>query len=88
MPAFPGVAQLKKASHRDTTWQEKANCKDANANVFFDPNRYTEALIVCGPCKVKEQCRESRGGADGVWGGRVYDGRKRQGGSGLRRRAS
>lgn len=77
MVAYPGVAQLRFAARTDTTWLARANCVDANPNIFFDPERYGDALAVCAPCPVKEACRKSRGGADGVWGGHVYARRRR-----------
>jgi hypothetical protein len=74
----PGVPQMRPMRPRpriDTRWQEHAACVDANPNIFFDPDRYTEALAVCARCPVQARlpCRElGRGQADGVWGGRIH----------------
>ncbi len=58
---------------RDTTWQEHAACVDANPAIFFDPDRYADALLVCRECPVQAPCRElGRGQADGVWGNRIH----------------
>ena len=73
MVAPPGVPQIRSKPRRDTSWQDHAHCIDTDPRIFFDPRRYADALLVCGPCPVKEACRKSRGTADGVWGGKVFD---------------
>lgn len=78
MAAKPGVPQ---ASHRpgrvrpNLSWQEHAACVDSNPEIFFDPDRYEEALQVCRRCPVRVQCRElGKGQGEGVWGGYVKRG--------------
>ena len=77
MSARKGIAQ---ASHKpqpkmDWNWQQHAACTDSNPDIFFDPERYGEALLVCRECPVKPQCRElGKGQGEGVWGGRVKRG--------------
>lgn len=75
MSARPGVAQAshKKTRQRSANWQAKANCRDANPNIFDTlPERYPEAVLVCQGCPVIEECKAERRGADGVWGGKIY----------------
>ena len=62
-------------THRrtNTGWQELAACVDANPNIFFDSDRYDDALAICKGCPVQKPCHEyGRGQADGVWGGKVH----------------
>jgi hypothetical protein len=79
MPAYPGVAQMRKHKRRNLSWQEKAACLDANPKIFFDPDRYGEALSFCARCPedAKKACRELGKGTEGVWGGRVHMARKK-----------
>lgn len=72
MTAYPGVAQIRKRPHRDARWQDHAACVDANPRIFFDPDRYADALLVCRECPVKAPCRELGRGVEGVWGGRIH----------------
>jgi hypothetical protein len=73
MSGHPGVPQMRPRPRYDTHWQEHAACVDANPNIFFDPDRYNEALAVCATCPVQAPCRElGRGQADGVWGNRIH----------------
>lgn len=77
MSARQGVAQFHKgarpeANPSDPFWREKANCRDANPRIFFDADRYAEALTVCNGCPIQAECLSERHGAPGVWGGRVY----------------
>jgi hypothetical protein len=59
-------------------WQEHAACVDFNPAIFFNPDRYTEALSVCAACPVQAPCRElGRGQGDGVWGGKVHQQRRK-----------
>ena len=71
MSARKGVAQAshKPALKMDVNWQQYAACADSNPDIFFDPERYAEALLVCRGCPVKAQCRELGKGQEGVWGG-------------------
>ena len=58
----------------DLSWQDGANCKGANADLFF-PERGAstrEAKEVCRGCVVREQCLEfalQNGEKFGIWGG-------------------
>lgn len=82
MTAYPGVAQIRPRPHVDSRWQEHAVCTDVNPNIFFDPNRYDDALAVCKGCPVKKPCAQlGRGQADGVWGGKIHQ-RYKQGRTG------
>lgn len=76
--AAKGVPQFKRKPRPSPQWMENAACVDANPRIFFDPTRYAQAQLVCLPCPVKEACRRSRGTAEGVWGGRVYEPRKKR----------
>lgn len=64
---------------RSLDWQEHAVCVDHDPEMFFDPERYDQALQVCSGCPVLVQCREfGKGLGPGVWGGRVQRGRARE----------
>lgn len=82
MPAIKGRAQRPHSTPRsrgDDRWQMHAACVDANPSIFFDPDRYTDALAVCAQCPVKDPCRElgQEQPAGGVWGGLVHQGARR-----------
>ena len=55
-------------------WQEKANCKGANADLFF-PERGAstrKAKGICAACQVRIECLEyalTEGEKFGIWGG-------------------
>lgn len=73
MTAYPGVPQIRKRAHTDTSWQDSANCLDANPAIFFDRTRAADALLVCRQCPVKDPCHElGRGAGEGVWGGKAH----------------
>ena len=78
MSAKAGVPQ---ASHKpkrvrsDTSWIEHAKFEREDSRMFFDPKRYGEALNVCRGCFVKMACRQYGRGSEGVWGGRVNQGK-------------
>lgn len=75
MVAKPGVPQFRSRPAIDTRWQDHAACIDSNPEIFFDPERFGQALQVCRPCPVREQCRElGKGQGEGVWGGYVKRG--------------
>lgn len=75
MVAKPGVAQFRPRPHAYVGWMEHAACVDENPEIFFDPDRYGEALQVCRRCPVRAQCRElGKGQGEGVWGGYVKRG--------------
>lgn len=75
MVAKPGVAQFRPRPTIDSRWMEHAACVDENPEIFFDPDRYGEALQVCRGCPVREPCRElGKGNGEGVWGGYVKRG--------------
>ncbi|MGH8874829.1 MAG: WhiB family transcriptional regulator [Acidimicrobiia bacterium] len=58
----------------DLLWQEKANCRGADADLFF-PERGAstrKAKEICGACEVQVDCLEyavSHGEKFGIWGG-------------------
>ena len=58
----------------DLTWQDGANCKGANADLFF-PERGAStraAKAICGECAVRADCLEfaiTTGEKFGIWGG-------------------
>lgn len=55
-------------------WQDDANCKGANADLFF-PERGAStraAKAICRECQVREECLEfaiTTGEKFGIWGG-------------------
>lgn len=59
---------------RDLSWQDGANCKGANADLFF-PERGAStrtAKSICRECTVREACLEfaiATGEKFGIWGG-------------------
>ena len=59
---------------RDLAWQDGANCKGANADLFF-PERGAStraAKAICRECGVREDCLEfaiTTGEKFGIWGG-------------------
>lgn len=78
--ARPGVAQARHHKPRprtDLSWQELANCKDADPRAFFDSTRYAEAQLVCIGCPVKIPCRQYGRKQPGVWGGVVNEEKKK-----------
>jgi WhiB family redox-sensing transcriptional regulator len=58
----------------DLAWQDQANCKGANADLFF-PERGAStraAKAICRECLVREDCLEfaiTAGEKFGIWGG-------------------
>jgi WhiB family redox-sensing transcriptional regulator len=77
MSARPGKAQ---AAHRpqpqetDLTWQERALCKEVDAELFFPykGENCAAAKQVCGLCEVSAQCLNyaiAHQERVGVWGG-------------------
>lgn len=58
---------------QDLSWQEKANCRGVNPDLFF-PERGAstkEAKAVCAGCEVKDECLEfalRMGEKFGIWG--------------------
>ena len=67
---------------RDTTWREKAACRDLDTGMFF-PDSESDAgpaLEVCGACPVRMECLEwalATRQHDGIWGGATETERKR-----------
>jgi WhiB family redox-sensing transcriptional regulator len=67
---------LKEALRMDErlAWQDRANCKGANADLFF-PERGAStraAKAICRECQVREECLEfaiTTGEKFGIWGG-------------------
>lgn len=72
----------------DDRWQSKAECRSADAMLFFSPDeergaakaaRARVAKQICNMCPVLKQCRDdaiSRAEPYGVWGGMSEDERK------------
>jgi len=58
----------------DLAWQDGANCRGANADLFF-PERGAStraAKAICRECQVREECLEfaiTTGEKFGIWGG-------------------
>lgn len=58
----------------DLSWQDNANCRGANADLFF-PERGAStrtAKAICRECQVRVECLEfavSTGEKFGIWGG-------------------
>ena len=58
----------------EMAWQDDANCKGANADLFF-PERGAStraAKAICRACNVREECLEfaiTTGEKFGIWGG-------------------
>lgn len=58
----------------DLTWQDYANCRGADADLFF-PERGAstrKAKAICGNCEVKVECLNyavRMGEKFGIWGG-------------------
>jgi hypothetical protein len=51
-------------------WAERAACRGADVEVFFDVERDEEARGYCHRCPVARECGEAgRGETFGVWGG-------------------
>ncbi|HSG80008.1 MAG TPA: WhiB family transcriptional regulator [Acidimicrobiia bacterium] len=70
-----GYEELRKALQRDDmAWQDDANCKGANADLFF-PERGAStrtAKSICRECRVRAECLEfaiETGEKFGIWGG-------------------
>lgn len=55
-----------------TGWQEHANCRGKDPNLFFKSHLAAWALQVCADCPVQTPCAALRNGATGVWGNRAY----------------
>ena len=69
------LEELRQAlANGDLSWQDGANCKGANADLFF-PERGAStrtAKAICRECNVREECLEfaiSTGEKFGIWGG-------------------
>jgi WhiB family redox-sensing transcriptional regulator len=62
------------AGGHDLEWQDHANCKGANADLFF-PERGAStraAKAICRECLVRDECLEfaiTTGEKFGIWGG-------------------
>lgn len=67
---------------QDVSWQDQAECRSADTNLFFPPQiqetreekeaREAQAKIVCARCPVKDACLEfalSTREPYGIWGG-------------------
>lgn len=61
-------------------WHQRAGCVH-DPDLFFDPQRVSEAVAVCEACPVRAQCSEMaqrHRERNGVWGG-TYLGRQQPG---------
>ena len=60
----------------DLSWQDKAACTSIDdPDIFFQPDRYPDALQWCDVCPVVTQCQQLGAGMGaGVWGGRIQTG--------------
>ena len=69
-------------SFDDLSWHDRANCKGANADLFF-PERGAStrtAKSICRQCQVRADCLEfalRSGEKFGIWGGRSERERRR-----------
>lgn len=71
-----GYEELRKAllQRDEMAWQDDANCKGANADLFF-PERGAStrtAKSICRECRVRADCLEfaiTTGEKFGIWGG-------------------
>jgi WhiB family redox-sensing transcriptional regulator len=75
MVIHAGLEELRKALQGDEmAWQDDANCKGANADLFF-PERGAStraAKAICRECRVRAECLEfaiETGEKFGIWGG-------------------
>ncbi|MDX1690512.1 MAG: WhiB family transcriptional regulator [Acidimicrobiia bacterium] len=76
MAVHTGIDRLREALATDDTmaWQDDANCKGANADLFF-PERGAStrtAKAICGECRVRAECLDfaiETGEKFGIWGG-------------------
>jgi WhiB family redox-sensing transcriptional regulator len=59
---------------RDLAWQDEANCKGSDADLFF-PERGASTRVakaICRECRVREQCLDfavTVKAKFGIWGG-------------------
>ncbi|HVL97936.1 MAG TPA: WhiB family transcriptional regulator [Egibacteraceae bacterium] len=66
----------------DRSWQERAACRERDAEVFFcvEPQAVEFALSVCATCAVREPCLAQAMATRevfGVWGGTTETQRRR-----------
>lgn len=73
---------------RDLSWQEQAECRDKDTEIFYLPfnsrmadkrKRIAEAKKICFSCSVREQCLQyslENQEPYGVWGGVSEDERR------------
>lgn len=66
----------------DRTWQERAACREHDAETFFcaEPDSVHRALALCARCEVREPCLAqamTRREIFGVWGGTTETERRR-----------
>jgi WhiB family redox-sensing transcriptional regulator len=62
-------------------WQEQANCRGMNPEVFFPVKGHNvtyDARLICEPCEVKAECLElGFRETIGIWGGTTVRDRRR-----------
>jgi hypothetical protein len=62
-------------------WQELANCRGCNPDVFFPVKGHNvtyDARLICEPCEVKAECLElGFRETIGIWGGTTVRDRRR-----------
>jgi WhiB family redox-sensing transcriptional regulator len=69
-----GFVALRLVEYPEDSWQQEANCLDADPDLFFPDQHHTaeEAKEICRDCVVREECLEyalANGEKFGIWGG-------------------
>jgi hypothetical protein len=61
-------------------WQQEANCKDTDPEIFFDAGKKKEYKPLCDACPVQKDCLLYAliYGYSGIWGGLTEKERKRK----------
>jgi len=49
-------------------WRDLAACRGMDTDIFFNKDRYQEAVTVCRSCPVILRCKEAGKDEQGVWG--------------------
>ena len=86
----PDVAWRKTTRQHDLTWQDHAECRGQDLNLFFSADgerqperkrREAKAQTFCARCPVRSECLEyaiRRPEKNGTWGGLNQDDRERE----------
>lgn len=76
------LANILRIALQPEEWMQKANCRGLDPNLFqLDQGQSArEPAKVCDGCTVTDECTEyaQRTHSVGVWGGRVYDLKKKR----------